>query len=146
MTEAKQKKIDKILDSDRQEAILASDNNALEAIVQEAALNLVVLEAAKAADQDLANLKEQVKDAEAVYNEGKKTSLATIELAFDVLEGRGYPVPSISDFVKAANLKKPETAEEIVRDAAAKLSKAAGPGGSVTISTPGGRSATIKGE
>jgi hypothetical protein len=149
-TEQQQKKFDKLLEPEWQEQMLGEkDNKVVDEEIRQAAMNLVTLEIAQKLDEDLANLKEQVKVAQEQYTTGKKENLCKIEFLVEMLRDRGVAVPSVGDFVKQA--KKPETAEEIARDAAAKLAKslskeAAGPGGSVTISTPGGRSATIKGE
>lgn len=70
--------------------------------VSTTAINAVVLELAKEADEDLAQLKAQVANAGAVYSEGKKISKLKIEFILQTLQGRGENVPSISDFLRQA--------------------------------------------
>ena len=146
-TEQQQKKFDKILPDGWQEQMLGEkDNEAVNKAIQEAAMNLVTLEVAKTLDEDLKRLQEELACAREQYTEGKKVNLCKIEFLVEMLRDRGVAVPSVGDFVKLAKSAKPETAEDIVKDAVKKLGQAVGPNGSVTISTPGGRSATIKGQ
>jgi|WetSurMetagenome_2_1015567.scaffolds.fasta_scaffold22266_5 hypothetical protein len=69
-----------------------------------AAMNIVQLAIAKELDQDLANLKEQVKVAQQGYSDGTKENNLRIQFLVEVLRGRGEDVPDPDDFIrKAAN-------------------------------------------
>ena len=64
------------------------------------AMNIGIFAAGEKEDQDLKSLKEQVKEASAVYKEGKAENSTKISFLREVLESRGVAVPSLSDFIK----------------------------------------------
>jgi hypothetical protein len=66
------------------------------------AINDVQLAMAKEFDDDLKQLKEQVKEAGAIYSDGKKLNHNQISFLVECLKSRGQDVPSIDDFIKAA--------------------------------------------
>ena len=87
----------------RQNQLGASTPDLYKSILK-SAINIVQLAMAKELDQDLANLREQVKAAGAQYSEGAKQNHLQIEFLVDILRGRGEDVPDPEDFLrKAAN-------------------------------------------
>ena len=66
------------------------------------AINTVQLNIAKELDEDLKNLKEQVKNAQEVYTEGNKTNALKIKFLVDILRDRGEDVPDPEVFLKKA--------------------------------------------
>jgi hypothetical protein len=70
--------------------------------IKKAAVSLVNLELAKALDEDLIALREQLQVAQSVYTEGKKENLIRIEFLIDVLRSRGRDVPSVQSYIKSA--------------------------------------------
>jgi hypothetical protein len=87
----------------RQNQLGANTPDLYKSIIK-SAMNIVQLAMAKELDEDLASLKEQVKDASAQYSDGTKQNHLQIEFLVDVLRGRGEDVPDPADFVrKAAN-------------------------------------------
>jgi hypothetical protein len=145
------KKFKKFLDEEWRNDLMGRTDEEVDKEIRTAAMNLVTLEMAKEFDEDLKSLKDQLATANAQYTDGKKTNLVKIEFLIEVLRGRGVDVPSVEDFIRSAvgGDEAPKTAEDIANAAAKSLSrglaKAAGLGGSVTVSS-GGRSVTVKGE
>jgi hypothetical protein len=66
------------------------------------AMNQLQLELAKKMDQDLENLRAQVKAASEPYTEGGKVNKTKLEFLVETLRSRGENVPSIADFLKSA--------------------------------------------
>jgi hypothetical protein len=107
--EQKQKQLKKFkkLSEDWREGRLGAQTQELYKDILNAAMNIVQLEIAKSLDQDLANLREQVKVANQVYTDGKKENGLRIEFLIEVLRGRGENVPDPDDFIRqAANGEK----------------------------------------
>lgn len=154
MTEKQEKKFDKLLDPEWMAGMRSAQRDGVDAAIRTAAMNMVVLEMAKLEDEDLIRLQDELATAREVYTEGKKENLAKIEFLIEVLREQGCTtLPAVADFLKraaAAAGDKPTTAEAIAAAAGKKLreklSKAAGPGGRVTISTPSGKSVVVNGE
>lgn len=71
-------------------------------VITTTAINDVQLKLAKQFDEDLNRLKEQVKEAGAVYSEGAKQNKLEIEFLIECLRSRGEDVPSPEDFLKEA--------------------------------------------
>jgi hypothetical protein len=99
----KLKKFAKLPEEWRQNQLGAHTPEAYKEILR-CAMNIVQLAMAKEMDQDLKNLKEQVKNAQEQYTEGTKTNNLKISFLVDMLKGRGEDVPDPEDFIrKAAN-------------------------------------------
>jgi len=105
LDEKAQKKRDKkfaALDESWRAAMMSSQDVSVDAAIKQSACNLVGLELAKALDEDLLALREQLQVATAVYTDGKKENLTKIEFLIEVLRSRGRDVPSAQSFVKSA--------------------------------------------
>lgn len=84
------------------DAIKGKDTEELKKEAGKVAMASAALKLAQKADQDLANLKEQVQVANAVYKDGLKTNDTKIEYIVDQLSYRGVDIPSIEDFLRKA--------------------------------------------
>lgn len=62
--------------------------------------NIADLDEAEKLDMDLASLKEQAKEAGAVYKEGKKNNNLKIGFVLEVLRSRGEKVSNVKAFMK----------------------------------------------
>ena len=98
----KQHKRFKKLDEEWRQDMLERQTPELYKAVTTTAINNVQLELAKQFDEDLNRLKEQVKEAGAVYSEGAKQNKLEIEFLVECLRSRGEDVPSPEDFLKEA--------------------------------------------
>ena len=104
--DSRQKQLKKFskLSEEWRSAKLGAQTPELYKAILKCSMNVVQLEIAKDLDQDLKNLKEQVKTASAQYTDGKKENNLQIAFLVDVLKGRGEDVPDPEDFIrKAAN-------------------------------------------
>lgn len=95
------RKFSKLDETWRNNMMSAKDPD-VDVAIKQSAMNLVGLELAKALDEDLLALREQLQVATAVYTDGRKESLTKIEFLIEVLRSRGRDVPSAQDFVKSA--------------------------------------------
>lgn len=82
------------------DAIKGKTTEEIKLEIGKAAMSNAALKLAQKADQDLANLKEQVQVANAVYKDGLKTNDIKIEFMIDQLSYRGVDIPSIDDFLR----------------------------------------------
>ncbi len=77
------------LDKDYMTSIESATDDEIRAKIAQVALNNAALQEAKGEDQQLAELKEQVKEAGAIYREGAKANKLRIEYARYMLDSRG---------------------------------------------------------
>jgi hypothetical protein len=84
------------------DAIKGKESEELKKEVGRVAMASAALKWAQKADQDLANLKEQVQVAGAVYKDGLKANDIQIEYMIDQLNYRGVEIPSMEDFLRKA--------------------------------------------
>ena len=82
------------------DAIKGKDTEDLKKEAGKVAMAILALKLAQKADQDLANLKEQVQVANAVYKDGIKQNDIKIEYIVEQLHHRGVEIPSIDDFLR----------------------------------------------
>ena len=82
--------------------IKGKDSEAIKLEIGRVAMASAALKLAQKADTDLANLKEQVQVAGAVYKDGLKANDIKIEYMIDQLNYRGVEIPSIDDFLRKA--------------------------------------------
>lgn len=84
------------------DAIKGKESEEIKMEIGKVAMSSAALKLAQKADQDLANLKEQVQVAGAVYKDGLKANDIKIEYMIDQLHYRGVEIPCIEDFLKTA--------------------------------------------
>ncbi len=119
--------------------------------------NMVALEAAKALDEDLISLKEQVATAEAIYKEGKKEQLIKLEFLIECLKSRGANITDVESFVQKSKKTKitakkdftgdvKAATESIIQDALKEMKKGISKDTTVTFSTPDGESVSFQGD
>lgn len=75
---------------------------ALKEEIAKVAINAVVLELAKAEDEDLIRLRDELTTASTQYVEGKKSHSIQIEFLIDLLRGQSVDVPDASAFLRTA--------------------------------------------
>lgn len=77
------------LPDDFRDAVDAADRDGIRKLIAEAAIAQAELMEAQAQDEDYKLLKEQAREAGAVYRDGTKTNKLKIKYAKMVLEGKG---------------------------------------------------------
>jgi|ERR1019366_5517631 hypothetical protein len=103
------KRFKKIDESWRQD-MLGRQTEEVYKVITKTAMNDIQLALAKQFDEDLNKLKEQVKEAGAIYSEGHKMNVLQLEFLCECLRSRGENVPGIEDFLKdAANAVNGQT-------------------------------------
>ena len=96
------KKYAKVLPEEWRENQLSAKTEAIYKEITSVAIATVMLEMAQKIDPDLAKLKEQLKEANKGYTEGKKVNTVKIEFLVDNLKSRGEDVPDAEVFLSAA--------------------------------------------
>lgn len=148
-TKQKQYKRFQQLDEDWRNDMLSRSDDDIQQTIVKAALANVGLDLAKALDQDLARIKEELATANEMYREGKKTNNIRVEFLAEVLRGRGRDIPGPEDFVKGAQKKVSDSKEglaEALNEAKDILAEGLPEGSTLTIRNPDGSgSATIEG-
>jgi len=102
MADKKEKQYKKFqtLDEEWRTNALTKSEPDLNKAIRDVAVQSIVLELAKEADQDLAAAKEAVKTASEQYKEGKKRHSIEIEFLVECLRSRGANIPSIDEFLE----------------------------------------------
>jgi hypothetical protein len=102
MSSDKQFKKFQKLDEDFRTNMMQVTDAEIFSTITKCALNVIALNMAKEADEDLASLQEQLKVAKEQYTTGVKTNNLKIEFCAETLKSRGVDVPSVEDFLRSA--------------------------------------------
>lgn len=98
----KQQERFELLGDEWRDNINGKETEAIKLEIGKVAMASAALKLAQKADTDLANLKEQVQVAGAVYKDGLKTNDIKIEYMISQLHYRGVEIPCIEDFLRKA--------------------------------------------
>jgi len=96
------KKFQKGLPLDWRQEVIEKGPDVAEKMIRDVAINDVQNAIAQEMDEDLARLKEQVKEAKAGYSEAHKTNQLKLEFLVDYLRSEGRDIPDPEVFLRAA--------------------------------------------
>lgn len=100
--DAKKQERFELLGDEWRDNIKAKSSDEIKDEIGKVATNSFTIKKAQKADQDLANLREQVKVANAQYADGLKVNDIKLEYMLEQLGYRGVELPTIEDFLRKA--------------------------------------------